>query len=178
MMPTDKERREVAARLRSLPIDVYGELKEWHSYGIDVVCQDQADYYQLHDVFMGCFPADNMHPCDYEEFHDRLADLIDPEEPAVPSDERDTRIPYRLGTDHYCVYEDDGGFVHMGDTVEVCEDCYDGQLPYTGELLSVEYGSDGFISFVRVANPSNENEWDYVDCEGVFFRPEKEVNRD
>lgn len=38
-----------------------------------------ADYYQLHNVVMGCFPAENMHPCDYEDLHNRLADLIDPE---------------------------------------------------------------------------------------------------
>lgn len=87
--------------------------------------------------------------------------------------ERDTRIPYRLGTDHYCEFEDDGGFVHMGDTVEVCEDCYDGQFSCTGKLLYVEYGSDGFITLVRVSCPSDENDCVCVDCDGVFFKPEK-----
>lgn len=86
---------------------------------------------------------------------------------------RDTRIPYRLGTDHYCEFEDDGGFVHMGDTVEVCEDCYDGQFSCTGKLLYVEYGSDGFITLVRVSCPSDENDCVCVDCDGVFFKPEK-----
>lgn len=33
------------------------------------------------------------------------------------SEERDTRIPYRLGTDHCCVYEDDESYVRMGDMV-------------------------------------------------------------
>lgn len=94
----------------------------------------------------------------------------------MDSDERDTRIPYRLGTDHYCVYEYDGGFVHMGDTVEVFDDYY-GQL-YTGELLSVEYGNDGFISLVRVTHPSDENDCVCVDCDGVFFKPEKGAERD
>ena len=96
----------------------------------------------------------------------------------MPNEERDTRIPYRLGTDQYCVYEYDGGFVHMGDTVEVCEDCYGGQLSYTGELLSVEYGSDGFISLVCVTHPSDENDCVCVDCDGVFYKPEKGAERD
>ncbi len=87
--------------------------------------------------------------------------------------ERDTRIPYRLGTDHYCEFEDGGGFVHMGDTVEVCEDCYDGQFSCTGKLLYVEYGSDGFITLVRISCPSDENDCVCVDCDGVFFKPEK-----
>ena len=94
------------------------------------------------------------------------------------SDRWDTRIPYRLGTDHYCVFEDDGGFVHMGDTVEVCEDRYDGQFSCIGELLSVEYVSDGFISLVHIASPSDEDECICMDCDGVFFKPEKEADRD
>lgn len=83
------------------------------------------------------------------------------------------RIPYRLGTDNYCAYGNDDGFVHMGDTIEVVEDAYNGQLSYVGELLSVEYGNDGFISFVSVVDPSNENGYVNVACEGVFFKPEK-----
>lgn len=92
--------------------------------------------------------------------------------------ERDTRIPYRLGTDHYCEFEDDGGFVHMGDTVEVCEDRYDGQFSCAGKLLYVEYGSDGFISLVRISCPSDENDCVCVDCDGVFFKPEKGADSD
>ena len=57
---------------------------------------DEADYSQIHKVLFGCLPADLMHPCDYEELHARLADLIEPEERtchavriAVPFDPRD-----------------------------------------------------------------------------------------
>lgn len=41
---------------------------------------DEADYSQIHKVLFGCLPADLMHPCDYEDLHDRLADLIEPQE--------------------------------------------------------------------------------------------------
>ena len=94
------------------------------------------------------------------------------------SAERDTRIPYRLGTDYYCKFENCDEYVHMGDLVEVGEDRYDGPVLYTGELLYVEYGSDGFISLVRIDCPSDESECVCVDCEGVFFKPEKGADRD
>ena len=76
---TDDERREVAARLRELPSDTYAALKEWEEGGlfIDASLSDEADYSQIHNVALGCFPAEHMHPGDYEELHDRLADLID-----------------------------------------------------------------------------------------------------
>lgn len=77
-MTNDEKRRDVAKRIRELPADVYNVTMEWHDEGIDTNCQDQIDYYQLHNVVMGCLPAENMHPCDYEEFHGLLADLIDP----------------------------------------------------------------------------------------------------
>lgn len=76
-MVTNRERREVAERLRELPGDVYEVAKEWYREGIDTNFTDQTDYYQIHLAVMGCLPADNMHPCDYEEFHNHLADLID-----------------------------------------------------------------------------------------------------
>lgn len=41
---------------------------------------DEADYSQIHKVLLGCLPAELMHPCDYEDLHTRLADLIEPEE--------------------------------------------------------------------------------------------------
>lgn len=88
-MTNDEKRREVAKRIRELPADVYNVTMEWHDEGIDTNCQDQTDYYQLHNVVMGCLPAENMHPCDYEEFHGLLADLIDPTCEYVPiGDER------------------------------------------------------------------------------------------
>lgn len=79
MTPTSEERREVAARLRNLPSDAYNSVKELEKDGIfiDLNIEDEADYSQIHNAVFGCFPAEYMHPGDYEEFHDRLADLID-----------------------------------------------------------------------------------------------------
>lgn len=37
----------------------------------------------------------------------------------MASEERDTRIPYRLGTDCYCKFEGRDEYVHMGDLVAV-----------------------------------------------------------
>lgn len=74
------ERQEVARRLRALPSDVYAEIGEWERDGLFIEANrsDEADYSQIHNALFGCFPADAMHPCDYEELHNRLADLIDP----------------------------------------------------------------------------------------------------
>lgn len=78
-MISDNERREVAARLRALPIDTYAANVELKKDGIfiDESLSDEVDYSQIHDVVLGCFPAEHMHPGDYEELHERLADLID-----------------------------------------------------------------------------------------------------
>ena len=80
-MPTDEERREVAARLRELPC-IPSELDQWkgRELFLEPSRYDEADYAQIHRILLGCFPADIMHPCDYEDLHDRLADLIEPEE--------------------------------------------------------------------------------------------------
>lgn len=43
-------------------------------------------------------------------------------EKTMISAECDTRIPYRLGTDYYCKFENCDEYVHMGDLVEVGED--------------------------------------------------------
>lgn len=78
-MITDKERHEVAKKLRELPIDMYTTTDEWEKDGLFInnsVC-DEGDYSQIHDAVFGYFPAEYMHPGDYEEFHERLADLID-----------------------------------------------------------------------------------------------------
>ena len=79
-MTSGDERREVAARLRALPIDIYAAFKEWGRDGlfVDANIYDEADYGQIHNAVFGCFPAEHMHPGDYEELHERLADLIDP----------------------------------------------------------------------------------------------------
>ena len=80
-MPTNDERREVAARLRELP-DIPSEMGTWEGglMFIEPSRADEADYSQIHKVLFGCLPADLMHPCDYEDLHNRLADLIEPEE--------------------------------------------------------------------------------------------------
>lgn len=75
---TDEECREVAARLRELPTDMYEVEELWEMKGLDTCCKDQTDYYLIHFALFGCLPADHMHPCDYEELHARLADLIEP----------------------------------------------------------------------------------------------------
>ena len=80
MTVTNDERREVAKRLRELPTDMYEVEDLWEMKGLDTCCKDQTDYYLIHFVLFGCFPADYMHPCDYEELHARLADIIEPEE--------------------------------------------------------------------------------------------------
>lgn len=74
------ERTTVARRLRALPSDVYAAINEWESDGLFIEANrsDEADYSQIHNALLGCFPPDAMHPCDYEELHNRLADLIDP----------------------------------------------------------------------------------------------------
>ena len=77
MTITDEERREVARKLREMPCDVYELEAAWKREGIETECHDQTDYYQIHDAILGCLPAEHMHPCDYEELHSRLADLID-----------------------------------------------------------------------------------------------------
>lgn len=78
-MITDDERREVARKLRGLPIDMYSTIDEWEKDGLFInnSVSDEGDYSQIHDAVFGYFPAEYMHPGDYEELHERLADLID-----------------------------------------------------------------------------------------------------
>lgn len=80
MAPTSEERREVAKRLRKLPSDTYAAIKEWEECGLSIYADisDEADYSQIYDAVFGVFPAEYMCPGDYEELHERLADLIDP----------------------------------------------------------------------------------------------------
>ena len=79
-MPTNDERRKVAKLLRELPIDMYEVEERWEAEGLGTDCHDQTDYFLIHNVLFGCLPAEHMHPCDYEDLHCRLADLIEPEE--------------------------------------------------------------------------------------------------
>lgn len=87
--------------------------------------------------------------------------------------ERDTRIPYRLGTDHYCVYEDDESYVRMGDTVSFAVDMPYSEVEFSGELCSVRYDGDGFIDAASVYVPGEDRIFD-IPCEGVFYRMEDE----
>lgn len=77
-MVTDKQRREVAARIKALPDDMYSKSLELLNDGIlDLRAQDTADYYEIYYALFGAFPADNQHPNDFRELHKLLADLID-----------------------------------------------------------------------------------------------------
>lgn len=75
------DKREIAARLRALPDDMYAEIRKWEEDGlfIEPSVWDEADYSQIHNVVFGCFPADYMNSGDYKELHNGLADLIKPE---------------------------------------------------------------------------------------------------
>ena len=90
--------------------------------------------------------------------------------------ERDTRVPYRLGTDHYCEFEYDD-YVHMGDEVEVFWDAYDGERSCVGRLCSVDYGEDGFVSGAFLRDEDDEEDATFVPCDGVFYKPEKGAER-
>ena len=79
MAVTDDERREVARRLRRLNGNVSHVRRVYENEGSSILCNDQADYYQICCAVAGYIPADHMHPCDYEELHARLADLIEPQ---------------------------------------------------------------------------------------------------
>ena len=78
-MVTNEERRELAKKIRELAEDVWSLAREWEEEGIFTNGQDQADYYQIYSAIFGTLPAEHMHPCDYNELHERLADLIEPE---------------------------------------------------------------------------------------------------
>lgn len=98
-MISNNERREVARRLRALPIDTYAAINEWEKGGlfIDENLSDEADYSQIHNAVFGCFPAEYMHPGDYKELHERLADLID-----RPTTTRHGKFRTRYGRETPC----------------------------------------------------------------------------
>lgn len=86
----------------------------------------------------------------------------------------DTRIPYRLGTDHYCVFEDRDEYVHMGDLVEVSEYVNDGDGNmcgniYSGCLCGVKYNYNGFISEVTLLDTYEDSDFD-IESDGIFYR--------
>ena len=80
---TCDERRRVAERLRGLNGNASRVRRAYEAEGISIFCDDQADYYQICNAIAGYLPAEHMHPCDYDELHLRLADLIEP--PACPA---------------------------------------------------------------------------------------------
>lgn len=72
----------------------------------------------------------------------------------MPSDGRDTRIPYRLGTNNFCKFEGRDEYVHMGDLVAVDNKTVFGNSDgYCGELCGVSYNGDGFICDVVLLYP-------------------------
>ena len=83
---SDDERREVAERLRELNGNVSHVRRVYEDEGFSILCDDQADYYQICHAVAGYLPAEHMHPCDYEELHARLADLIEPSDHIGDSD--------------------------------------------------------------------------------------------
>ena len=85
-MVSDDERREVAERLRELNGNVSHVRRVYEDEGFSILCDDQADYYQICHAVAGYLPAEHMHPCDYEELHARLADLIEPSDHIGDSD--------------------------------------------------------------------------------------------
>ncbi|MDD6706738.1 MAG: hypothetical protein PUE29_10365 [Olsenella sp.] len=110
---TSKERHYVAERLRKLSSDTYEVIKELEKGGISIYADisDEADYSQIYDAVFGCFPAEYMRPGDYEELHERLADLIEPTPTcrAEQDYDRDIRIRVRWwkckGCGEHFVYE-------------------------------------------------------------------------
>ena len=116
MTVTNNERRAVAARLRELPTDMYEVEELWEMKGLDTCCKDQPDYYLIHFALFECFPVDHMHPCDYEELHNRLADLIDPKQ------ERTCIYVYDEKSSVWRCSEC-GGLEPVGDHVRYCPDC-------------------------------------------------------
>lgn len=85
------------------------------------------------------------------------------------SNERRVRIPYRLGTDNYCEYEEDGGEVCMGDMVTVCSETYNSEVEHSGKLLYVTYEWHGYIDSV-ILEPDLDSKAVECPCDGVFYR--------
>ena len=85
-MVSDDERRRVAEGLRGLNGNISHVRRVYEDEGFSILCDDQADYYQICHAVAGYLPAEHMHPCDYEELHARLADLIEPSDHIGDSD--------------------------------------------------------------------------------------------
>lgn len=86
--------------------------------------------------------------------------------------EKSVLIPYRLGGDRSCVYEEDGKPVRMGGVVNVVTESWFGEIEHSGELIGVSYSQDGFISSISLAN--GDDRTIDIPCDGTFYRPDKE----
>lgn len=154
MAISDEERREVATRLRSMKPE-----ETTFPFGKPV----------LMHIFRSVFPNQMFLTNWFLRLPYQLADLIDPEGPAMTSDERDTRIPYRLGTDHYCKFKNRDEYVHIGDLVVVYQGADgDGTLPYFGYLFGVKYDDTGFICDVTLRTLYESRDF-CVACDGAFY---------
>ena len=86
----------------------------------------------------------------------------------MTSEQRDTRIPYRLGTDQYCKFKDIDEYVHIGDFVVVKRYKIFGKpRDYCGKLSMIGYDGEGFLRFARLLYP-NEIDGYYVSFDGTF----------
>lgn len=86
----------------------------------------------------------------------------------MTSYKRDTRIPYRLGTDDYCKFEGRDEYVRMGDLVAVNKaTMFWDTLGYLGRLCGVEYNAEGSLCGVSLLFP-HESYGYRVAFDGVF----------
>ena len=87
----------------------------------------------------------------------------------MASNERDTRIPYRLGTDQSCKFKNRDQYVHMGELVAVYQDADgDGPLLRFGYLCGVKYDVTGFIRGATLLTLDESRDF-YVACDGAFY---------
>lgn len=95
-------------------------------------------------------------------------------------------VPYRLGSDRFCQYEDDvewqdgnckvtrhEGPVRMGDMVSVVSDYgpNGAEVEHVGELAGVTYGQDGFLDSVTLWDEDGNGKLVSVFADGVFYKP-------
>ena len=150
MIISNEKRREVANELRKQAAYNSGSLGEW--------------WQRLQEAVTG-----EVDFADPQETYRAIADLIGPEGPTVAGEERDTRIPYRLGTSDFCKFKNRDEYVHMGDLVAVYTDADDdGALPHFGYLCGVGYRFDGFMRVVTLLTLDRRRSFD-VSCDGAFY---------
>lgn len=99
------------------------------------------------------------------------------------------RIPVILGTNIYCMYEDEGdgdddAYVRMGDVVDVCEDeiGHDFNIHsvvQSGAISKVEYGMDGWVcgvTLIKLREDGERRYVGYVDFDGCFYHHKEASN--